>query len=59
MEFSEPQVMDSLHNEGTNTADQARGMVCQAWAHERAPLRNGGTDFYHCWFVDFYIVRTF
>ena len=34
----------------------AKGMVFQAWAHERVPLnsqwlvlRIGGTDFLHCW----------
>ena len=35
------------------------GIVFRTWAHEQAPLnsqwpvlKNGGTDFHHCWFVD-------
>ena len=36
----------------------AKGMVLQAWAHERAPLnshwlvlRIGGADLLHCWVI--------
>ena len=59
MDFSELQAIDSLHNEGTNGRFRLNRMVCQAWAHERAPLNshwlvltNGGADFYDCWLVD-------
>ena len=63
MDLSEHRDVDSLDIEGTYTLVMggywAEGMVCRAWAHERAPLntqwlilRIGDADFYHCWFVD-------
>ena len=63
MDLSEHRDIDSPDIEGTYTLVMgvywAEGMVCRAWAHERAPLntqwlilRIGDADFYHCWVVD-------
>ena len=55
--------IDSILIEGTinvlNFRTRGMGMVFRTWAHKRVPfnlqwpvLKNGGTDFHHCWFVD-------
>ena len=62
-DFNELQEIDASPIKGTiyNSSNYFRlkGMIPWVWAHERAPLnsqwlllKNGGADFYHCWFID-------